>query len=766
VSPPIHREIEVDFMDNRRLEVEIYQIGDDMTFKKNRTDGTGWEWCWADWQRDWMDATPSRFAYRCLPLTIVNQTGWWIKNPVGFTATWRGRREPGDIQFRFDTAGEFWKRWINDQFGEGIITWNTPFLFRTQPEGSRLLVCGPVNYFKANLHPLTALIESDWISMSFTMNWKIMAPNQPVRFEVGEPLFQAIPIASNVCSDMEEASVSYQRLSDNPELLRVYQEWDTGRRKFHEQKLTGEVKPTDWQKDYFQGRDAIGREAATIHMTKVKPPSVRFRDPTTAGTYQTSSVAAGRDSAGSANGGDDDDRVSRARAASAAARRSSAKQASAMTAAGVAANPSGAGSDPVGLTGGVGPDDLVAAVQPSTSVVYQSEEPEEDSLQFQVYVDTATMELDDDGEAEFDTPAPQHGVATAGLASQAGAQDAAAPAGSAGGRRVDDQWRSWIAENLMVGQPPESILEAMESSGFAREESIHEISLAAESPYFKGSQLLRNRLKKRDWLQSVYRKLNRMHPASAEMERRHKLTRDQFLREYYTTNRPVIITGMMEEWPAMRKWNLDYFAERFADREVEVQMNRTAGADYEVDHKKYTRKIRFGAFIEKLRTAGETNDFYLTANNSSSNRQALPELWDDIVQIPEYLSSTDPGGFLWMGPAGTVTPFHHDLTNNFMAQVIGRKRLKIAPSWDMPLMLNYLHCFSRVDGRVSPSAPRPHQLAEPQILEFLLNPGEILFLPIGCLHFVQGVDISVTVSFTNFVFDNDFSSFYTTYGPV
>ena len=162
--------------------------------KQNRTDGTGWEWCWADWQRDWMDATPQRYAYRCLPLTIANQTGWWIKNPVGFTATWRGPSDPGSIDFQFDAAGEVWQNWINSQFGEGIITWNTPFLFRTKPEGSRLLVCGPANYFKANAHPLTALIESDWISMSFTMNWKIMVPDQPVRFELGEPLFQAIPL--------------------------------------------------------------------------------------------------------------------------------------------------------------------------------------------------------------------------------------------------------------------------------------------------------------------------------------------------------------------------------------------------------------------------------------------------------------------------------------------------------------------------------------------------------------------------------------------
>ena len=266
-------------MDRPRLDVEIYQIVDDSMLKQNRSDGTGWDWSWAEWQRDWMDATPHRYAYRCLPLTIMNQTGWWIRNPVGFTATWRGQSQPGTIDFRFDAAPDTWDKWINCQFGEGIITWNTPFLFRTRPAGSRLLICGPANYFKAHVQPLSALIESDWITMSFTMNWKIMVADQPIRFELGEPLFQAIPLASNVCADLEDASVLYQRLRDNPELLRAYKEWDQGRRQFHERKVSGDVKPNDWQKDYFQGRDAIGLAAPGYHMTKVKPPHIRINGP-------------------------------------------------------------------------------------------------------------------------------------------------------------------------------------------------------------------------------------------------------------------------------------------------------------------------------------------------------------------------------------------------------------------------------------------------------------------------------------------------------
>lgn len=256
------------------LEVSIYQIADDALFLQNRVDGTGFDWSWADWRRQWMDATPHRFAYRCLPLTIANQTGWWVTNPVGFTAVWDGQREPDAIEIRFDAEPELWSKWINNQFGEGIITWNTPFLFRTRPQGSRLLVCGPANVFKHGIQPLTAIIESDWMSMSFTMNWKFTAANVPIRFNAGEPLFQAIPIGTNLCGDLERASVRYMKLADDPEVAKAYIEWSEGRREFHEQKARGEMQADGWQRDYFVGRDASGREAAPAHMTRVQAPKV------------------------------------------------------------------------------------------------------------------------------------------------------------------------------------------------------------------------------------------------------------------------------------------------------------------------------------------------------------------------------------------------------------------------------------------------------------------------------------------------------------
>ncbi len=260
-----------------RLEVDIYQIAGDEMFAATRQDGTGWTWSWADWRRDWMDNTANKFAYRCLPLTIANQTGWHVHNPVGFTAYWNGRNDPGHVQCLFDTDAKGWGGWINNQFGNGILTWNTPFLFRTRPAQSRLLVIGPANHFKHGAAPLTAVVESDWMNMSFTMNWKLTSPGLPVRFDAGEPLFQVIPMAGNVCGDLESAAVTYQKLQDAPDVHAAYLKWQQGRTEFQRRKAIGEINPDAWQKDYFQGKDMLGRPVTSGHTTRVTPPRIEYK---------------------------------------------------------------------------------------------------------------------------------------------------------------------------------------------------------------------------------------------------------------------------------------------------------------------------------------------------------------------------------------------------------------------------------------------------------------------------------------------------------
>ena len=332
--------------------------------------------------------------------------------------------------------------------------------------------------------------------------------------------------------------------------------------------------------------------------------------------------------------------------------------------------------------------------------------------------------------------------------------------------QVDDEWRRWIAENLLVGETIERIIEAMELRGFSSEEIACELKAAEDSPYLKGSALLCNRIKKREWLLAVYRRNHRLHPESGDIDRRHRLTRSEFLCDYYSTNRPVIITGMIDNWPALRNWSLDYFARTLGERQVEVPVPPTTDANSNGagGYEPYVGRISFGDFVEKMRAGGENDDFDLTAHFGSANRKALAPLWDEIGPIPEYLAADRPGGILKMAPR-RITPFQHDLASSLVAQILGRTRLKIVPSWDIPFMYNNFHWFSRIDGRLVPAQTRP-PLDEPQIHDVILDRGELLFLPIGWLQHVEAIEVSVTVSFTNFIFDNDFASSYTTYGAV
>jgi hypothetical protein len=258
------------------LALDIYQIVPDELMAGNRTDGTGWDYQWADLRRDWMERTSNKFAYRCLPLTIANQLGLWVLNPVGFTARWRG--VPDTVDFAFDAAADLWRHSITNHFAYGIVTWNTPFLLRTRPPGSRILVMAPPNGgLKENCHALTGLLESDWMTMSFTMNWKILRPGVEVRFERGEPLFQAIPLVRNPCADLEAARVTYRRLDDAPEIAAAYRTWVQSREVFHKKQAAGEVPQDDWQKHYFRGVTLDGDAAPTQHYTKIRFPAIEVQ---------------------------------------------------------------------------------------------------------------------------------------------------------------------------------------------------------------------------------------------------------------------------------------------------------------------------------------------------------------------------------------------------------------------------------------------------------------------------------------------------------
>jgi len=320
---------------------------------------------------------------------------------------------------------------------------------------------------------------------------------------------------------------------------------------------------------------------------------------------------------------------------------------------------------------------------------------------------------------------------------------------------VNDSWRGWIAENLILGGRPEALAGIMVQSGIAEQAARAEVDAALRSPYLRGASRLHNRLAKRDWVLGIQSRLNRL--ASHEVPRRERLSGADFLDQYYRRNQPVIITGMLDDCAARGKWTFEHLIGRLGDREVEVQFGRDADPDYEIHSRTLRRRMPFAEYAALVRDAGRSNDFYMTANNDGHNAEALRGLMADLPPLDAYLR--ERGGFFWFGPAGTITPFHHDLTNNFMLQIAGRKRVRLIAPCDTPKVYNQRHCFSQVDGRDIDLRRFP-LMAGVAVIDCVLAPGEILFLPVGWWHFVEALDVTITVSTTHFKWDNDFYTDY------
>lgn len=222
----------------------------------------------------------------------------------------------------------------------------------------------------------------------------------------------------------------------------------------------------------------------------------------------------------------------------------------------------------------------------------------------------------------------------------------------------------------------------------------------------------------------------------------------------------------MDDWPALRRWTPDYLKILIGSALVEYQGGRNANARFEMDKDRHRRTGPFDTFIDAITGAKTGNDAYITAYNSARNQQALALLTQDMGFLDKFLirDAAMPDGMPWIGPAGTVTSLHHDLTNNFIAQLVGRKQVTVLPAAEVGRMYNHHHVFSQITDLDDPDLDQGlfPRLADTTAFTVVLEAGEILFMPLGWWHQVRALDFSVTMTFTNFRWTNDSYASYPT----
>jgi aminoglycoside phosphotransferase len=325
---------------------------------------------------------------------------------------------------------------------------------------------------------------------------------------------------------------------------------------------------------------------------------------------------------------------------------------------------------------------------------------------------------------------------------------------------IPDNWKQWIAANLMREAQVSTLQSILQKQGFSDIDIYAELLAAEKHPYLTAAKELNKTLKKRNWLLNTIDNLAALDSRYAtKIEKIETPSFNVFVKDYYSKHLPVVLTGGMQKWPALKKWTPEYFSTQFGDIDVEVQFGREADPQYERNSLAHKKIVKLSEFARMVTEVEASNDFYMTANNAAQNMNGLTSLFDDVADFGEgyrELANVRSRNLLWFGPKGTYTPMHHDLINNMLVQIYGRKKVTLIPALQVPFMYNDTGVYTAATYPDYDRAKHP-LLEKVTPMEFILEPGDALFIPIGWWHSVESLSISIGLTFNNFNTSNAYS---------
>jgi len=229
--------------------------------------------------------------------------------------------------------------------------------------------------------------------------------------------------------------------------------------------------------------------------------------------------------------------------------------------------------------------------------------------------------------------------------------------------------------------------------------------------------------------------------------RTHLPSLEAFLQDHLAPAVPLLLTGALDCWPALERWpDARHWLEAAGERTVPVEV----GVHYLAEGWRQELMPLRRLMQEHVLASGPERG-YLAQHGLL---QQVPALRADVA-TPDYCSlcagDEPPACNVWLGPAGTVTPLHHDPQHNLLCQVVGRKHVRLyAPGAGGDGAL-YPHGgrmanSSRVDA-LAPDAARFPLFAAAPFVDCELAPGDALYIPPRWWHFVTALTSSASVSF-------------------
>ena len=239
----------------------------------------------------------------------------------------------------------------------------------------------------------------------------------------------------------------------------------------------------------------------------------------------------------------------------------------------------------------------------------------------------------------------------------------------------------------------------------------------------------------------------------------HLPSKVEFSDRYLSPSVPVVIEGLVSSWPALNKWNPEYLANRWGEREVPVvSMHDGDYAQGEIKNMLLGDYLRLIGAIDGSSAAG-SHASNIGENSDSKTTHYLaqvslakyfPELLDDI-DLPSYFKTENTGATVIYAGGSLFSQLHyHPFGSATLSVISGKKRVRLfAPNQGRNL---YPHFWMSNKAHLSkthhkePSPTEFPNFSRAEYIEVTVLPGEMLFIPIYWWHSIENIGVSISVT--------------------
>lgn len=212
------------------------------------------------------------------------------------------------------------------------------------------------------------------------------------------------------------------------------------------------------------------------------------------------------------------------------------------------------------------------------------------------------------------------------------------------------------------------------------------------------------------------------------------ITKEEFITNYFKPQKPVVIEKFIEDWPAHKKWSLDYMKTVAGDKIVPLYDDRPV--DYKDGFNDPHAKMKMSNYIDLLKTEPTKYRIFLW-----NILKEIPQLQKDFTYPDFGLKLMKSLPMLFFGGKNSHTFMHYDIdfANIFHFHFEGEKLCILFDQMQNDYLYKIPHSLiTREDIDFSnPDFNKWPALKKAKGWQCKLNHGEVLYMPEGYWHYMK-----------------------------